>query len=58
MLLGRCEFGKDDYSLNIINAPEEGEANGESVQAVETVEHIATKARKQKAKTDNQPSLF
>lgn len=22
MLLGRCEFGKDDYSLNIISAPE------------------------------------
>ena len=21
MLLGRCEFGKDDYSLNIINLP-------------------------------------
>ena len=22
MLLGRCEFGKDDYSLNIISAPD------------------------------------
>lgn len=22
MLLGRCEFGKDDYSLNIIEVPE------------------------------------
>ena len=22
MLLGRCEFGKEDYSLNIINLPE------------------------------------
>jgi adenine-specific DNA-methyltransferase len=21
MLLGKCEFGKDDYSLNIINPP-------------------------------------
>jgi len=21
MLLGRCEFGKDDYSLNIVNMP-------------------------------------
>ena len=28
MLLGRCEFGKDDYSLNIINLPKmEKEAN-------------------------------
>jgi adenine-specific DNA-methyltransferase len=26
MLLGRCEFGKDDYSLNIINVPLENEA--------------------------------
>lgn len=25
MLLGRCEFGKDDYSLNIINMPVEEE---------------------------------
>ncbi|OQD46230.1 site-specific DNA-methyltransferase, partial [Candidatus Brocadia sapporoensis] len=22
MLLGRCEFGKEDYSLNIVNLPE------------------------------------
>ena len=21
MLLGRCEFGKEDYSLNIVNMP-------------------------------------
>lgn len=21
MLLGRCEFGRDDYSLNIVNMP-------------------------------------
>ena len=26
MLLGRCEFGKDDYSLNIINMPTDEEA--------------------------------
>ncbi len=25
MLLGRCEFGKDDYSLNIVNVPLENE---------------------------------
>ncbi|MFH1093950.1 MAG: site-specific DNA-methyltransferase [Candidatus Omnitrophota bacterium] len=25
MLLGRCEFGKEDYNLNIIDLPEEGE---------------------------------
>lgn len=28
MLLGRCEFGKEDYSLNIVNMPvEENEQN-------------------------------
>jgi adenine-specific DNA-methyltransferase len=26
MLLGKCEFGKDDYSLNIINLPQEQDA--------------------------------
>jgi len=25
MLLGRCEFGKEDYRLNIVNVPESGE---------------------------------
>jgi adenine-specific DNA-methyltransferase len=27
MLLGRCEFGKDDYSLNIVNIPQMAEYN-------------------------------
>ncbi|MFH1093951.1 MAG: site-specific DNA-methyltransferase [Candidatus Omnitrophota bacterium] len=27
MLLGRCEFGKEDYKLNIIDLPEEGEGD-------------------------------
>lgn len=26
MLLGRCEFGKEDYSLNIVNLPEDPDA--------------------------------
>ena len=25
MLLGRCEFGKEDYSLNIVNLPVDAE---------------------------------
>ena len=35
ILLGRCEFGKDDYSLNIINTPEvdSGDAQEEPVTA-------------------------
>lgn len=29
MLFGRCEFGKDDYSFNIVNLPSEETENGE-----------------------------
>lgn len=33
MLLGRCEFGKDDYSLNIISAPEvENDEDAEEIE--------------------------
>lgn len=31
MLLGRCEFGKDDYSLNIVNIPNEEEVESTRV---------------------------
>ena len=62
MLLGRCEFGKDDYSLNIINLPKEGEAVAEeTVQQVETVEATfkkATAKSKKKKGNDEQPALF
>jgi adenine-specific DNA-methyltransferase len=38
MLLGRCEFGKEDYSLNIVNMPIEDrpeiEADDISVQQI------------------------
>lgn len=59
MLLGRCEFGKDDYSLNIINLPHEEVE--ESIQQIETVERIEKKAvskSKKKSADENQPSLF
>ena len=35
MLLGRCEFGKDDYSLNIINVPETYDDNKEYEESKE-----------------------
>ncbi|TVL94910.1 MAG: site-specific DNA-methyltransferase, partial [Candidatus Kuenenia stuttgartiensis] len=34
MLLGRCEFGKEDYSLNIVNLPVE--ADEEKIESQET----------------------
>lgn len=51
MLLGRCEFGKDDYSLHIIDMPrEEGEA---------PFEPAARKAaREERQKPGAQPELF
>jgi len=51
MLFGRCEFGRDDYSLNIVNLPSEREEVVMDVQAEE-------KEMKIKAKVENQSSLF
>lgn len=62
MLLGRCEFGKDDYSLNIINLPhEDQEQQEESIQQIETVEAVVKKAvakSKKKKGSEEQPELF
>lgn len=58
MLLGRCEFGKDDYSLNIINLPEDGSNNNTTASPEPQVEVKPLKTRKKKAEDDNQPSLF
>lgn len=60
MLLGRCEFGKDDYSLNIINVPYDREENEEeeSIQQIETVEKIEKKTKNKKATDKNQSKLF
>lgn len=62
LLLGRCEFGKDDYSLNIINLPhEDQEQQEESIQQIETVEAVVKKAvakSKKKKGSEEQPELF
>lgn len=58
MLLGRCEFGKDDYSLNIVNLPHDEDNN--VIEEGEQPEQPAAKvkSRKKKAGDDSQPSLF
>lgn len=57
MVLGRCEFGKDDYSLNIINFP--SEENGEVEIAPETeTTNVKSKPKKKKVNYENQPKLF
>lgn len=56
ILLNRCEFGRDDYSLNIIQTPtvEDDNANEEDIE-----EFIEEQPAPKNKKNDNQqPSLF
>lgn len=58
MLLGRCEFGRDDYSLNIVNMPHDKE--DESEQEIETlnieIDSSKTKKKSKKESSDTQQS--
>ena len=59
MLLGRCEYGKEDYSLNIINIPTESEFpeladEQDFVDDKMSVQELADKRKNQK----NNPTLF
>jgi len=61
MLLGRCEYGKEDYSLNIINMPSEAEFpelenEQDFVDDKMSVQELAEKSKKQKK--NEQPGLF
>ncbi len=65
MLLGRCEFGKDDYSLNIVNMPVEDqpEDNDFPEQEIQTTKTQPIKKDKRSVQeinrlSNNQPSLF
>lgn len=67
MLLGRCEFGKDDYSLNIVNLPQdEEETNSDTTETSESeMPAVKTKTKKparsagvKKSGDDSQPTLF
>ena len=54
MLLGRCEYGKDDYSLNIINMPVEEN----NIVDDDNIDKISVQAIRDQNKSNNQPSLF
>lgn len=60
MLLGRCEYGKDDYSLNIVNLPsDDGEnSNFPEPQILESVNrqtaYTASKKKSTKPGNENQ----
>ena len=53
MLMGRCEYGKDDYSFNIVNMPVD-----ENAEPWETPEEAYIKPLKKTSKTESQPGLF
>lgn len=60
ILLGRCEFGKDDYSFNIVNLPHNDDEDfdiEDSEESVASKPEKKTKAKKSK-EDDTQPSLF
>jgi adenine-specific DNA-methyltransferase len=54
MLLGRCEYGKEDYCLNIINMP----VDDNNEDAEDSIEEISVQAIRDKNKSDDQTSLF
>lgn len=61
MLMGRCEYGKDDYSFNIVNMPVDESAHSdeeEEIQIAETKPQKASKKGKKKNDDDAQPELF
>jgi hypothetical protein len=65
MLLGRCEFGKDDYSLNIVNLPHDENESIEEENIEVSIEIKTSKSRKpvrsaggKKTDDNNQPTLF
>ena len=55
-VLHKCEWGHDDYSLNVANLPKAPEAEPEAAIAGQKLE--PKQARKRKARIDTTPSLF
>lgn len=65
MLLGRCEFGRDDYSLNIVNMPVEQTTPAPSLTkegSLKDDEHVertdSSRKKSKKARTAKVPDLF
>lgn len=57
MLLGRCEFGKDDYSLNIVNMPVDEKEDIELEEEFEVTKESVQELRDKITKTE-EPTLF
>ncbi len=60
MLLGRCEFGKEDYSLNIVNIPRDKEEPEfvPSGPEKETPDSSKVKFAKRRPEQEAQVNLF
>ena len=60
MLLGRCEFGKDDYSFNIVNLPKDGNKENINIETnnIDIPEEKPKRQTKKNSDEENQPSLF
>jgi hypothetical protein len=58
--MGRCEFGKDDYSFNIVNMPtdESIEDDIEIESNIAKSEDKPKKGKKKNAADDSQQELF
>jgi adenine-specific DNA-methyltransferase len=62
MLLGRCEFGKDDYSFNIINSPlKESDHSDDDIETSTeniSVQELLDEKKKYNKKAMDYPGLF
>lgn len=58
MLMGRCEFNKDDYSFNIVNMPVEEREPDETIPTEMEATSIPVAKPSKKSPSSNQPSLF
>lgn len=56
MLLDRCEFGKDDYSLNIVNLPTEELDNEDDL--IDVLDNESVQKIRDNKEEDNQGTLF
>ncbi len=53
MLLGRCEFGRDDYSLNIVNMPTNEDAAENQIMDAESPTPKSSKRKKRSVQEIN-----
>jgi adenine-specific DNA-methyltransferase len=58
MLLGRCEFGKDDYSFNIVNLPIDSNEEIENDDNIKAEISKPKSKSKNKTEDENQSTLF